>query len=83
MIRCWLKERIAEKEFRDGRTITMLEISACTGIHRMTLSRIANHRDYNPTLDLIDRLCAYFDCRIEQLVEYIPDSGPQVAPEQK
>ncbi len=80
MIRCWLKERIAEKEFREGRAITMLEIAASTAIHRMTLSRIANHRDYNPTLDLIDKLCAYFDCRIEQMVEYISDKDQQLLP---
>jgi putative transcriptional regulator len=38
----------------------------------MTLSKLANHRGYNPT-GMWDKLCTYFRCRIEQLVEHIPD----------
>lgn len=52
----------------------MIEVANATGIHRMTLSKIANHRGYNPTADVLDRLCNYFGCRIEQLVEHIPDA---------
>jgi putative transcriptional regulator len=82
MLRFRLKELIAEKEFREGRVITMLEIANATGIHRMTLSKLSNHRGYNPSADILDRLCTFFRCRIEQLVEHIPDdtiaeSSPQ------
>ena len=73
MIRFRLKELIAEKEFRENRVVTLAEIAAATGVHRMTLSKLANHRGYNPTGDVLDKLCAYFRCRIEQLVEHIPD----------
>lgn len=73
MLRFRLKELIAEKEFREGRVVTMLEIATATGIHRMTLSKLSNHRGYNPSADILDRLCAYFRCRIEQLVEHLPD----------
>ena len=75
MLRFRLKELLAEKEFREGRVITMVEVANATGIHRMTLSKIANHRGYNPTADVLDRLCTYFGCRIEQLVEHLPDSS--------
>ncbi|QDX81590.1 transcriptional regulator [Denitratisoma sp. DHT3] len=79
MLRFRLKELIADKEFRDGRVITMVEIAERTGIHRLTLSRLANKRGYNPTADVLDRLCNYFHCRIEQLVEHIPDQDlPEV-----
>lgn len=73
MLRFRLKELIAEKEFRENRVVTLVEIAAATGVHRMTLSKLANHRGYNPTGDVLDKLCAYFRCRIEQLVEHIPD----------
>lgn len=73
MLRFRLKELIADKEFREQRLVTMIEVSEATGIHRMTLSKIANHRGYNPTADVLDRLCGFFGCRIEQLVEHIPD----------
>ncbi len=73
MLRFKLKELLAEKEFQEGRVIPMTEVANHTGIHRMTLSKLSNHRGYNPTADVLDRLCSYFDCRIEQLVEHIPD----------
>lgn len=73
MLRFRLKELVAEKEFREDRVVTLVEIANATGIHRMTLSKLANHRGYNPTADVLDRLCSYFGCRIEQLVEHIPN----------
>lgn len=72
MLRYRLKELLAEREFQEGRVITMVELGEATGIHRTTLSRLANHREYNPTADVLDKLCGYFNCRIEQLVEHIP-----------
>ncbi len=62
-----------KKEFKEGRVVTMLEIANATGIHRMTLSKLSNHRGYNPSADILDRLCTYVGCRIEQLVEHLPD----------
>ena len=74
MLRFKIKEQIAEKEFRDGRRVTLAEIAGATGIHRMTLSKLVNHRGASTVSDNLDKLCAYFDCRIEDLVEYIKDS---------
>ena len=77
MLRFKLKELIADRQFHEGRVITLIEIAEATGVHRMTLSKIANHRGYNPTADVLDRLCGYFSCRIEELVERIPDESAQ------
>ena len=33
-----------------------------------------NTRGYSTVTDSLDQLCRFFDCRIEQLVEYIPDA---------
>lgn len=67
-----LKERIADKEFREGRRISLIEVAAETGIGRITLSRILN-RGNHVRSDTFDRLCTYFDCRIEELVEHVSD----------
>lgn len=72
MLRFRLKELIADKEFREGRRITLDEIAKATGIHRTTLSKIANQKGYNTTTDNLDKLCAFFGCRVEQLIEHIP-----------
>ena len=73
MLRFKLKELIAEKEFQEGRRVTVAEIAESTSIARNTLSRILNQPGWNVRSEHLDKLCAYFDCRIEELVEYIPD----------
>lgn len=80
MLRFKLKELIAEKEFQEDRVITLVEIAESTGIHRMTLSKLANHRGYNPSAEILDKLCTYFKCPIEALVEHLPDDGGRAGP---
>jgi putative transcriptional regulator len=74
MIRYRLRERIADKEFSEGRRITLEEVAAATGISRTTLTRISNQRSYSTSTDVLSRLCAYFHCQIADLVEYVPDA---------
>lgn len=72
MLRFKLKERIADKEFQEGRRIALIEVANETGIGRITLSRMLN-RGTHVRSDTLDRLCTYFGCRIEELVEHLPD----------
>ncbi|MCB1864078.1 MAG: helix-turn-helix domain-containing protein [Chromatiales bacterium] len=44
-----------------------------TGIHRVTLSKIANQHDYNVGTEILDRLCRYFECELGDLAEFIRD----------
>jgi putative transcriptional regulator len=78
MIRIHLKSLLADREFRAGRRITLEEVAAATGIHRTTLSKLANHRGYNTTTDNIDKLCAYLRCGVGDLLEYIPDEQDEL-----
>ncbi len=71
MIRFRLKELVAEKEFQEQRRITFEEISKVTGIHRTTLSKIANQIGYNTTTDVIDKLCRYLNVGVGDLAEYV------------
>ncbi|MFK5891782.1 MAG: helix-turn-helix transcriptional regulator [Pseudomonadota bacterium] len=73
MLRFKIKEMIAKKEFDEGRRITIAEVAEAAGIHRMTLSKLINQKGYNTGTDNIDQLCEYFQCGIEELVEYIPN----------
>ena len=73
MLRFKIKELIAKKEFEQGRRITIGEVAQATGLHRMTLSKMINQRGYNTGTENLDRLCGYFNCRIEDIVEYIPN----------
>ena len=73
MIRFKLGEQLEKKQFRDSRRITLQEVSEATSINRSTLSKILNQKGYSTGTDVLDRLCAYFDCSIADLVEHLPD----------
>lgn len=75
MLRFYLKRLIAEMEIDKGKRISMSEISDATGIHISTLSRLANHKSVNTTLANVESLCAFFGCKIQDLVEYLPDDN--------
>lgn len=78
MIRFRLKELISEKEFREKRVVTLAEIAEATGIHRVTLSKIANNRGYHTGTEILDRLCKYFDCEIGEVAVYISDTASEI-----
>lgn len=69
-----IRELIAQKELREGRKITLQEISDVTGVNRTSLSKMQNTNFmHSTTTAAIERLCAYFDCRVEDLMEYKKD----------
>lgn len=74
MIRFKLGEQIEKKQFQEGRRITIQEVATTTGINRMTLSKILNQRGYSTGTEIVDKLCEYFNCRVEELLEHtLPD----------
>jgi putative transcriptional regulator len=75
MIRFRLQELLAEKQFRDGRRVTLTELSDSTGINRVTLSKLVNQKGYSTVTDNLDKLCRFFACKVEELVEYVPDES--------
>ena len=73
VIRYHLKHLMADLEFKRGERVGLKDISEKTGIHLSTLSRIANQKAPNTTIGNIEKICGYFDCKIQDLVEIIPD----------
>lgn len=74
MIRFRLSELLLDRGFHQGRRIELGELAEATGIHRATLSKLANKRGYNTTTNNLDRLCAHFQCTLSDLAEYVPDT---------
>ena len=81
MIRFKLKEMLSEKVFREGRKINLDDLAKATKINKSSLSRISSVRGHNTTTDNIDKLCRYFGCPVEKLMEYVPDE--ELAPLQE
>ncbi|MGQ3051874.1 MAG: helix-turn-helix domain-containing protein [Roseateles sp.] len=75
MIRFKLAEQIEKKQFKESRRITIQEVAEASGVNRMTLSKILNHRGYSTGTDIVDRLCTYFDCAVSDLLEHVADRG--------
>ena len=75
MIRFRIQELLAEKQFAEGRHVTMAELSEATGINRVTLSKMVNQRGYNTVTKNLDALCKYFGCKLDELAEYVPVSS--------
>lgn len=56
---------------------TISELSRQTGISRDTLNKIyENARTETVTLDMFLKLCKLFNCKLSDLIEYIPDEQP-------
>ena len=75
MIRFRLAELIADKSFKERRVVTVSEIAQATGIHRATLSKVANQPGANIGTEIIDKLCRYFGCQPGELMIYVTESG--------
>jgi len=73
MLRFKIKEILSKKEFEKGRRITIAEVAEGAGIHRVTLSRMINKKGLSTSTEHLDKLCRYFNCKIEDIVEYISD----------
>jgi len=78
MIRFKLGEMIEKKQFIDGQRLTINEIAKSTGLNRMTLSKILNQRGYGTGTDTVDRLCQFFGCKVEDLMEHFQDNSNEI-----
>lgn len=73
MIRFRLSEMIADKAFKERRVVSLTEVAEATGIHRATLSKMANQPGSNIGTEMIDRLCRYFGCQPGDLLIHIDE----------
>ena len=71
MIRILFKQALDEKSFREGRRITLNEVSEETGISRPTLTRISNVPGYNTNTETISALCDYFEIEPGELLKKV------------
>lgn len=64
------RQLLEEKERREGRRITLEEVAKSAGITRQTITQMTNPgKEHNVTMKVVERLCKYFGCKIEELVE--------------
>jgi len=76
MIQFHFKRLLADKEFKEKKTISIRDVAKKTSISRVTLSKIANSKGtYNTTTDIIERLCLYFGCTPNDFMTIMTDQS--------
>jgi len=72
-----LKVLIARKSQDEGRRVTYRQISEATGISTNSITKIATNQFEMIGRSTMERLCAYFQVGLGELLEYVPDEGSQ------
>lgn len=68
MIKCHLPMLMAEKKIR-----SLNRLSRETGVSAPALARLYDGTNVRIDYTTIEALCAYFNCGIGDLLEYVPD----------
>ena len=75
MIRVLLVKLLDDKKFAENRKIKIDEVAKKSGVGRATLTRIANDPNYSVGLNVIDKLCEYFDCDVTDILQRVPSQA--------
>jgi putative transcriptional regulator len=68
-----VNEMLKGRELREGRRIPLAEIAGTTGISVETLSELIRNRASMISLPVLASLCAYFSCKVGDLIHYDAD----------
>lgn len=68
MVRCHLSRLLGERKLK------ISEVARVTGINRGTLTRLYYETAERIELSVVDSLCSYLNCTIQDLLEYAPDA---------
>ena len=53
--------------------MTITEVSKRTGMSNSTISHLYNEKVKRLDFDTLEKLCELFNCKVQDLIEYIPD----------
>lgn len=71
MIKSHLSKLMGEKRY------SIVEVSRLTGMSPSTISNIYNEKVKRMDYDTMDKLCKLFNCKIQDLIEYIPEKDSE------
>lgn len=71
MIKNHLSKLMGEKRY------SIVEVSRLTGMSPSTISNIYNEKIKRMDYDTVDKLCKLFNCKIQDLIEYIPEEDSE------
>lgn len=68
-------QRLRAKAGPDETSITQGELARRVGVHRQTIAKLESETDFNPTLDLLQRLAGALGVTVADLVSQVPPIG--------
>lgn len=71
MIKCHLGRLMGERRLK------VIDVARATELHRNTVDLLYKGVAKQVELETLNRLCEYFECGLEDLMEYVPDSKPK------
>ncbi len=72
MIKCHLSRLMGERKLK------ISDLARDTGINRGTATRLYHETAERVEMDVINTLCQFFNCKVEDLFEYLPDDGAAI-----
>jgi putative transcriptional regulator len=67
LIKCHLSRMMGEKKLR------VADVARAIGVHRNAITLLYEETANRVDIETIDKLCAFLDCGVKDLFEYIPD----------
>lgn len=79
MIKCNLSRLMGERKLR------IADVARDTGLHRNTITLLYDERAIRIDLDVVDKLCTYFEVSVGDLFERlpVPSNGRVLAPKEQ
>ncbi|MDK4474592.1 helix-turn-helix domain-containing protein [Fusobacterium necrophorum] len=72
LLKSKLAYRMLDKDIK-----SVMELSRQIEISRDTLTKLYNNNRVDTVgLNILDKLCRFFNCQIQDLIEYIPEEQP-------
>ena len=68
MIKCHLSTLMGMRKLK------IIDVATETGLHRNTVSALYNERAERIEAEAIEKLCQFFECKVGDLFEYMPQS---------
>ncbi|WP_197539014.1 helix-turn-helix domain-containing protein [Candidatus Methylopumilus turicensis] len=67
LIKCHLSRIMGEKKLR------VADVARAVGVHRNAITLLYEETASRVEMDTINKLCAFLDCGIQDLFEYLPE----------
>jgi putative transcriptional regulator len=71
VIKCRLSSLLGDRKLK------IADVARDTGINRGTLTRLYHETAERIELDVLDKLCEYFGCEVQDLLRYEPRTSAQ------